>query len=252
MIKWLIKHVIVPLPDIFEADRVMVVAPHPDDAEIACGGLIKKLADAGKKVVITVVCDDRYSITDLNSEQENITDLRREEQLRSAELLGAAKVRFLSFADGGLYETEELMKALALAYAEEKPDIVLAPDPNLSTESHMDHLKTGRAALSANFLSFNPRAVRDLGGSGCSDIKGFGLYFTAHPNRTIALSRSELDAKIGAVKCHASQLSGDDDDILRYIRLTALRMGLRRFCLRAEGYKFLSANFIHCMTEWGD
>ena len=30
---------------------LMVIAPHPDDLEIACGGTIRKLASSGKSIV---------------------------------------------------------------------------------------------------------------------------------------------------------------------------------------------------------
>ncbi len=40
-------------------DTVLVLAPHPDDAEIYCGGSLAKLAAGGATVQIVVATDGR-------------------------------------------------------------------------------------------------------------------------------------------------------------------------------------------------
>jgi LmbE family N-acetylglucosaminyl deacetylase len=87
------------------ADSVLVVAPHPDDETLGCGGAIALLCAQGCRVRILVVSDGTQSHP--NSRHYPAAKLRalRESETRSAmAILGvdAADIEFLGLADGSV------------------------------------------------------------------------------------------------------------------------------------------------------
>ncbi len=71
-------------------------------------------------------------------------EIRKAEALASAKLLGVTDVTFLPFADGGMYRMEDAACELAKQIVRLRPDAVFAPDPNLISECHIDHIKRGK------------------------------------------------------------------------------------------------------------
>ena len=88
--------------------RVVVVAPHPDDESLGCGGLVAHLADRGRSVRVVVVTDGTRSHV-----SETYPPLRlravREAEARSAvrALAGGGRVdvSLLRYPDCGLPQT---------------------------------------------------------------------------------------------------------------------------------------------------
>ena len=79
-----------------EGGTVLVVAAHPDDELLGCGGTLALLARAGIRVVSVIVCEGesvRYS--------ENPVGLRAASD-RAAEILGIDRSVYLGFPDQGL------------------------------------------------------------------------------------------------------------------------------------------------------
>ena len=72
--------------------NVLVIAPHPDDEVLGCGGTIKKLASEGAKVYILIMTrgkKGKYS----DSQIENV----RNEAVTAHKLLGITRTRFLDY-----------------------------------------------------------------------------------------------------------------------------------------------------------
>lgn len=112
--------------------RVLVVAPHPDDEVIGCGGVIALHAERGDAVRV-VVCTDVAG---------DAGDLRRAECRAGLSELGVDDVVFLGFADGSLADADGFGERLAEELTGFAPSLVYAPS---SREYHADH----RAAFDA-------------------------------------------------------------------------------------------------------
>ncbi len=67
------------------AYEVMVIAAHPDDAEVQMGGTIAKLSRKGHRVLIVDLCDGEPS-------DYAEPGVRREQAMRAAQILGADRV----------------------------------------------------------------------------------------------------------------------------------------------------------------
>ena len=66
---------------------VLVVTPHPDDAEGGAGGTIARWTKQGRKVVLVVCTNGDKGTSDRNVKPEDLARLRAEEQRQAAEVL---------------------------------------------------------------------------------------------------------------------------------------------------------------------
>jgi LmbE family N-acetylglucosaminyl deacetylase len=93
-------------PDVTEEmdhRRCLVLAPHPDDEVLGCGGTIARKVRQGTHVSIAFLTDGRGGLA---GSPEEVTSLREAEALRAAATLGLSpdRLTFLRFADGQLTE----------------------------------------------------------------------------------------------------------------------------------------------------
>lgn len=239
----------VPLPRLESFDRYLFVGPHPDDVEMGCAPTLRRLILRGKEARIVVATDGAMGASDPEQAGPALALLRQEEARASARLLGAEEPVFLPFADGGLYAVEDLAKALAAEIVRSRPQVVFAPDPDLASECHADHLKTGLAAKLAMNLAPFPAVMRSLGVEGSWQPEALALYYTDRPNAFVPAAPT-MPARLAALRLHRSQFDETTlKDIERYQRLRALRLGLRRLRGPCDGYRALGKLHMHCFPE---
>lgn len=131
--------------------RLVIVAPHPDDEILACGGLIASHAAKGGRVLVVAVTDGEASHDGAPScRREFLACLRRNEQWQGLRVLGLPKpeVRALALADGQVQQHEATLRQQLMS-------LLQAGDVVVSTwehDGHPDHEATGRVArqVSAN------------------------------------------------------------------------------------------------------
>lgn len=122
---------------------ILVLAAHPDDAELGCGGTIAKHIAAGKKV--GVVDLTRGELGTRGTPQS-----RHEEATASAKILGLSVRENLELKDGYFQNDTESQLKVIQAIRKFRPDIVLA---NAIYDRHIDHGKGALLAHDASFLS---------------------------------------------------------------------------------------------------
>lgn len=119
---------------------VVVITPHPDDAEASCGGLIANTVKNGEKVIIITMTGGEYGIG--GKTPEKALEIRTKEAENGAKILGA-KIIFFGEIDGSLVcnkiNTEKLKNLLLKI----KPRLVTAP---WSMDVHPDHQAAGMLA----------------------------------------------------------------------------------------------------------
>ncbi len=121
-----------PLHDLSRvpAGTVLVVAPHPDDEIIGCGGAIALHGRRGDAVHVALATA---------GEGGGEPAARLAESRRSAALLGAGQVHCLDSRDGAVAEDAGLPARLAALIDRLAPRVVYAPSP---FEMHPDHVAT--------------------------------------------------------------------------------------------------------------
>ena len=206
--------------------RVLVVIPHPNDAELWCGGSVAKWLGAGAAVRYVVCTDGGKGTTDPSVSPAELAAARAGEQAAAARELGVTEVVSLGRPDGGLEDTDDFRRELVRQIRQMRPEAVVCPEPyrkNLAW--HRDSRIAGQVTLDAVFpcardhLHFE-ELWRD---EGLEPHKTGTVLFwgTETPNVYIDIGAS-LEAKARAVKAGQTRLAGlDDGEIDAFIR----RMG---------------------------
>ncbi len=196
-----------PLDELVPPDaRVLVVAPHPDDEILSCGGLLQLLARRAAPARIVAVTDGEGSHPGSPAWPPQRLRATRPRETRAAlACLGIAHpvVERLGIADGGV--------AAAEASLAERVAALLAPGDVVVTtwryDGHPDHEATARACAAAAAL----RGARLL------EAPVWGWHWSAPGDGAIPLARARrlaLDAdgvarKRAALACFRSQLEDD-------------------------------------------
>jgi LmbE family N-acetylglucosaminyl deacetylase len=225
------------------AGPVLVVAAHPDDADIGCGGTMARLVAEGRRVVVAVVTDGSEGGEDPSMADEELRDVRENEQRAALAELGVTETHFSRYPDGRLEATLHLRLKLTRLIRQVRPATVFVHDPTAHLFegyiNHPDHRVSGAVTLDAVFPSAgNPRAFRELLSEGLSahKVSSVYLFYTANANAWIDIGGSPLDQKIAALSHHRSQL-GAEWDGATWLREEAEREGKPLGLAAAEGFR---------------
>jgi len=175
---------------------VLVIAPHPDDETIGCGGAICRHADAGERVVSVFLTSGELGLKKLPAAAAR--QLREAEAQSAAKILGIAATHFLRQPDWTLAEAlETAAAALAPILASERPQLIYLPH---SAEWHPDHQAAGpilQRALSASAIAQ-------------SEIRGYEVWTPLSSYDVVVDITPVMSRKLQAVRAHASQLQEFD------------------------------------------
>jgi len=134
---------------------ILVLAVHPDDAELGCSGTILKHIALGKKVGI-------IDLTRGELGTRGTAETRDEEAADSAEILGLQVRENLKFKDGFFKNDEAHQIEVIKMIRKYQPEIVFS---NALEDRHPDHGRAGDLANDACFLSGLGKIRTQLEGS---------------------------------------------------------------------------------------
>lgn len=125
--------------------RILVVAPHPDDDLIGCGGSMAMHLKKGNEVFVIYVTNGDAECRQF--QPDDFTKIRKEETLKAGRCLGlkAENLFFLDEKPWRLNEERIRFKLLDLV-RRIRPDVCYIPH---AADSHLDHQIVSRAALDA-------------------------------------------------------------------------------------------------------
>ena len=192
--------------------KVLVVTPHPDDADFWCAGTIAKWIGDGATVRYVLCTDGGKGTTDPNVSSEELSKIREQEQADAVEILGVQKLVLLHHPDGFLEDDDEFRRELVRQIRQVQPDVVLCPEPyrkNLAW--HRDHRITGQVTLDAVFPCARDHLhfVELWRDEGLEPHKTAAILFwgTEQPDTTVDITEW-LAVKAKAVAAHKSQMGG--------------------------------------------
>ncbi len=134
-----------------EPADVVIVTPHPDDAEFGVAGTVARWTGQGKQVVYVVCTNGNKGTSDPNITAEQLAAIRQGEQRAAAEILGVREVVFLENQDQGLEDTPEFRKQIVRMIRRYRPETVVTADPYRRYIWHRDHRIAGQATIDAVF-----------------------------------------------------------------------------------------------------
>ena len=118
-----------------EGARILVLAPHPDDDVMGCGGVLHKHHLAGDSILTVYLTDGRKG-GDGATPEDRVARLRQEEARRAADILGVGRLEFLDNEDETLSPDPATVRRLAEILEEIRPDVVYVP---FLLDGHPDH-----------------------------------------------------------------------------------------------------------------
>ena len=182
---------------------MLVFAPHPDDAELCCGGLLLKARRAGLQTAVVDVTRGELAT-------RGSVAIRRKETAAAAKLLGLAARENLAEPDGYLRDTESLRAGLVRMLRKYRPQVLLAPHWE---DKHPDHAAVGQAAIYAAFLAgvpkYDPRSAKGIVAAGRLPYRPQRVlhYNNRYAIRAdVVVDISEVfEDKVALARCYASQ-----------------------------------------------
>ena len=226
---------------------VLVISPHPDDAEFGAAGSVAAFVRNGKSVVYVICTSGDKGTEDINLKPEDLAKIREREQLAAAKVLGVREVVFLRHPDQGLEDTPEFRKEIVRQIRIFKPDLVITADPYRRYFWHRDHRIVGRVVLDAIFpYARDVWAYPDMIDEELMPHKVKEVWCWAAEDKDINLRMNitdTYDIKVKALKCHKSQVS---EPLSKEIEMW--------LCSRAkelaEGEAFKLAEGFHRVEVW--
>ena len=189
-------------------NSILVIASHPDDELLGCGGTMAKHSENGDEVNILIVAEggtSRQQTRDRNSIKTYLNKLHKT-AVNSGKILGINKVELLDFPDNRLDSIDllDLIKVI-----EDKINLL---NPNIIYTHHhgdlnIDHQKVNQAVITAcrpipgqvvkKILSFEVASS--------TEWNPIGSGFSFSPNYFVDIS-NQLDKKIEALKLYEEEM----------------------------------------------
>ena len=200
---------------------VLIVAPHPDDAELAMGGAIAKMIIAGFNVVLVDLTDGEP--TPFGSKK-----IRAKESKRASNILGIKNRICMDMPNRNLEPTLQNRRKLAEVIRLHKPDILFAP---AIPDWHPDHKAALELTLAARFEAKYHKT--HLPGEPHWTPKLY-LYYSPHRlhfhRPSVIMNISEVwEMKLAAIKAYQSQIKNNSCAnsycLLERIEITAKYFG---------------------------
>jgi LmbE family N-acetylglucosaminyl deacetylase len=191
--------------------HMMVITPHPDDAEFGVAGTVANWTSEGKDVIYVVCTNGDKGTNDPNVKPNELAKIREKEQLAAARLLGVREVIFLRHPDQSLEDTPEFRKEIVRLLRMYKPETVVTTDPYRRYIWHRDHRITGQVTLDAIFpYARDLHSYPDLLEEGLPPhkVKEVWLWAAQEPNYRTDITTT-FATKVAALRCHKSQI-GDN------------------------------------------
>ncbi len=183
---------------------ILAFGPHPDDAEIGCGGLLRKLKERGRTTgIIDMTSGDMGWGT---------PEQRAEEGRKAAAILKLDVRECLDLGDCRVEDTFENRCKVAGVIRRHRPQIILSPYYDLPIGrglGHNDHYKTGELVSNAFNLAHLAKAPCE--GEPFQALAIFYYFIPPGTRPTFIVDISE-HAKdwLDAIDCHQSQFYHPD------------------------------------------
>jgi bacillithiol biosynthesis deacetylase BshB1 len=176
---------------------ILVVAPHPDDAELGMGGAILKFKAEGQRIGV-------LDLTDGEPTPHGTPELRARETTAASSVLQLDWRENLGLPNRCLEATLEARHKLAEVFRAVRPRWIFAP---YWIDAHPDHVAATQLVEAARFWSKLTKS--DLAGEPFHPQRIYN-YFCVHlklaPQPAFVLDISEQwEQKLAAIRCYESQ-----------------------------------------------
>lgn len=169
--------------------RLLVLAPHTDDAELGCGATMARFLDDGSEVYVAA-----FSTAEESLPPGSYPTQLRDEFLKSMEILGVPEKNLFIYGHPVrklAAHRQDVLETLIELRRTIKPDMVIGP---AASDVHQDH-----QVLSAEGL----RAFKEL------TLLGYELpwnHIDFRANAFVTVEQCHIDSKLRALRAYNSQI----------------------------------------------
>ena len=194
--------------------NILAIGAHPDDLELSCGGTLIQHVQGGDDVFLMVITDGSMG---------GDPEIRRQEQLDAAKIIGAKDVFFGGYPDTTFECNRESIMKIEKIIDKVDPEVVYT---HFGEDTHQDHRHIARAVVPA------ARSVPNL------------LFFEGlssqnfNPTVFVNIGRV-INQKLGALEAHTSQVQKtniENMSIIDISRSAANFRGIQGRVTYAEGF----------------
>ncbi len=176
---------------------ILVIAPHPDDAELGMGGAILKFQEEGLRIGV-------LDLTSGEPTPHGSPEIRQRETAAATEILGLAWRENLGLKNRSLEATLENRAKLAGVIRQQRPKWLFAP---YWQDAHPDHTAATKLVEDSRFWAKLTKT--DLPGEAVHPARIYN-YFSVHlrlaPQPAFILDISpQWEQKLAAISCFESQ-----------------------------------------------
>lgn len=223
-------------------NRILIVAAHPDDDILGCGGMLAKYSMSSVDFRVIYIGEGttcRFNNKDINSERaKKEIAARNEYGVKALQLLNIDSYNFYNLPCGRFDQVPliEIGKIIEKEINEFKPDSIFTHSLN---DTHIDHARTFQAALQAT----RPRAQNFI-----SKLYSFEVLSSSEwkfvdafkPNYFISLREEDVKLKIKALEQYNTEIKNfpfprSKEGIL----ISAKYRGMQAGTLYAEAYRVI-------------
>ena len=183
----------------------LVIAPHPDDAELGMGGAILKMLAAGKKVGV-------LDLTNGEPTPHGTLEIRAAETDAATQVLGLSWRENLGLPNRSLEATLENRKKLASVFRTVRPKWLFAP---YWIDAHPDHVAATELVDAARFWS--KLSKTDMPGERFHPSRIYNYYcvhLKMHATPAFVLDISDVwKKKLESIACYQSQFVKGREDL---------------------------------------
>ncbi len=217
--------------------KILIIAAHPDDEVLGCGGTMARLANSGNEVYTLILGEgvtSRDEQRDADKRQGEISALQ--EQIRKANgILGVIEIATFNFPDNRFDSVDllDIIKAIEKIKNKIKPDVIFT---HYKDDLNVDHKITYDAVLTA---------TRPVENESVKEIYSFEVLSSTEWNYPLSFSpdiffdiSEYIDLKIQAMEAYASELKDyPHPRSLKAIKLSAENWGYKTGLKYAEAFK---------------
>ena len=220
-----------------EKKSVLVFAPHPDDAELAMGGMIAQLIEDGWEVAVA-------DLTDGEPTPVGSVEIRQKETAVASAALGLTQRSCLNLPNRYLEETLEYRRVIAEAIRKYKPRWLFAP---FRPDAHPDHVHAGQliedacftAKLTKTDMAHEPHHPEKI-------IYYYATHLNVHPNPSFVVDiTAQWDKKLAAIGAYQSQFWDNQKDPARRGWIIDHIEAICRYFGNRVGVKYAEPFFTH-------
>lgn len=177
-------------------NKILVIAAHPDDELLGCGGTLIRHVDEGDEVQSIIMCEGetlRYEGKEVHQHEATV---------EAAKILGISKTNRFDFPDQRLdrFSLVELITPIERVVDEFRPDIVYV---QFGGDINRDHALTFEAAsIALRPTADSVKEIYTFYTVGSTELKTPGEF---NPNVWVDIE-NQIDRKIKAFSCYKSEI----------------------------------------------